>query len=437
MSEPTVAVIGAGPAGLGAAYEVARTGRRVVVLERSDRIGGLARSFELWGRPVELGAHLLLRDDPQIDALWNAIIGDRYRRVTRDTRIAIAGHLLQYPYRSGDVARALGVRDMARCLAGLLRRPAADDDASLERWVTSRFGRPAYELLLSDYLVKLFGRPGSELDPGLAGSLLGFSRHPTPAAMVRRLLRGTNEPDVVRPLGGVGELLERLAVHIRAAGGEIRLGTGIDSIELAAGRVAAVHADGEVSPVGHLISTLPPRHLLRLLPGVPPPLVAQGDRLTLRSVVILYARISGPPPFPGQWLYVADLDIPVSRITNFSAWDAPGPDSILAFEIWCTPSEPAWSASPSDLLAHAGRALRRAGLTLAPALDLHVERVAGALPVLDRAHRGAMEAVQRWVDEISGLVTTGRFGRFVNSGTHESIALGMSAARAVLAGDAR
>src|SRR4051794_30406261 len=104
MDRLRVAVIGAGPAGLGAALALTGGGASVTVYEGAPEVGGLARSISLWGRPVELGAHLLLRTDPRIDRLWDELIGDDFDAAPRSTRILSHGRWLHYPYRPADVA---------------------------------------------------------------------------------------------------------------------------------------------------------------------------------------------------------------------------------------------------------------------------------------------------------------------------------------------
>src|SRR4051794_41644683 len=114
----SVAVLGAGPAGLGAALALSRAGVDVHVFERADLVGGLCRSIDLWGEPVELGAHLLVRDDPTIDRLWTELIGDAHDRVPRRTSVLLGGRRYGYPFRPLDVARRIGPRRLGTLVAG-------------------------------------------------------------------------------------------------------------------------------------------------------------------------------------------------------------------------------------------------------------------------------------------------------------------------------
>ncbi|MFL5817823.1 MAG: protoporphyrinogen/coproporphyrinogen oxidase [Conexibacter sp.] len=437
---PRIAVLGGGPAGLGAAYAAACAGLPVTLYERAPQVGGLARSFPLWGQTVELGAHLLLREDPRIDRLWSELIGDAYDRVPRQTRIVTDGRWLRYPYEPLDLVRGLGLGAVLRCAGGALLRRRSDAPGTLEGWIVERFGRPAFELLLADYAQKLFGRPARELDAELAGSLLGFRRRASLRATAGRALRGARELPLVRPHGGVSALAERLAEAVVARGGRIACEREVGRIEVCAQRVRGVAIDGRIEPVDGIVSTLPLPGLLERLPDVPPRLARRLGDLTARSVVIAYALLDGPPPFSGQWVYVADPCSPVSRITSFSGWtpagSAPPSQSILAFELWCDAGDATWEQPPDVLRAIAEQALGDLRLQHAPVLDLAVRRGRDVLPVLSPAARTAVAEAEAWLSGIDGLRTTGRHGSFANSGVHESLLLGVETGRALALGGA-
>ena len=228
------------------------------------------------------------------------------------------GHWLRYPYEPLQVVRALGPRASASVLFGFLRRPRTQDD-SLENWIVSRFGRPAFDLLVADYLRKQFGRQAGDLDADMASSLLGFRRHPSITRLARTAVRPTQEVPVVRPLGGVGRLCEAIADEIERLGGNVHCEAAVSGLDVSDGHVTTIAVDGRHSQVDHVISTAPLPALLDSL-SAPDALTRLLPRLSTRSVVIAYLLFPGPPPFPGQWVYIADPDSPVSRITNFAAW---------------------------------------------------------------------------------------------------------------------
>src|SRR5262245_35431880 len=115
-----VAVIGAGPAGLTAAYQLAKAGVDVEVFEASDTVGGLARSFELWGQTVDLGPHRFFSSDARVNRLWLEVVGRDYQMIDRLTRIYYRKRFFQYPLAAGNALWNLGPTEAAHCLLSYL-----------------------------------------------------------------------------------------------------------------------------------------------------------------------------------------------------------------------------------------------------------------------------------------------------------------------------
>jgi protoporphyrinogen oxidase len=150
---------------------------------------------------------------------------------------------------------------------------------------------------------------------------------------------------------------------------------------------------------------------------------------------LLFALRDGPSPFPGQWIYLADPVSPIGRVTNFSAWapaDRKPAKTILCFEFWCDPSQSIWKAGSKELSDLALSALGGSNVEARGFEATKIVRKANAFPVLQRGYQERLRPVNRWIEEIHGLQTAGRFGAFANSGVHESMLLGMEVADAVL-----
>ena len=158
-------VLGAGPAGLTAAYLLGRPGRRVVVLEADRQVGGLAKTVEIDGYRFDLGGHRFFTKCDEVEALWNEIMGDEFLLRPRMSRIYWNGKFLDYPLRGPDVIRKLGPVELTRCVASYLKAamPPKRREESLEDWVSNRFGRRLFELFFKSYTEKVWGVPTTEI----------------------------------------------------------------------------------------------------------------------------------------------------------------------------------------------------------------------------------------------------------------------------------
>jgi protoporphyrinogen oxidase len=159
-NEGRVAVIGAGPAGMSAAYELSKRGVGVDIYEAGPVVGGLSRTLSLWGQKVDLGPHRFFSSDARVNRIWLEVVGDDYEMVNRLTRIYYNERYFQYPLRPFDALGKLGLSEAIRCFASFINeqgKPMSGD--SFENWVVSRFGRRLFEIFFRTYSEKLWGLP--------------------------------------------------------------------------------------------------------------------------------------------------------------------------------------------------------------------------------------------------------------------------------------
>ena len=444
----SVGIIGAGPAGITAAYQLAKAGVKVHVLEAGDAIGGLSRTINLWDQKVDLGPHRFFSSDARVNKLWLEVIGDDYEMVNRLTRIYYKGRFFHYPLKPFDALMKLGVFEAACCLASYaterLRRQKLGN--CFQSWVTHRFGRRLFQIFFKTYSEKLWGIPCDQLDSDFAAqrikklSLFEAIR----AALFKKT--GTQHKTLVDqfayPQGGTGELYNRMADRVRTLGGTVDCSRPVESVLTQNGRVTGVRlTDGTDLSFDHVVSTMPLNLLVTRLKDVPAEVTTAANSLRFRSTILVFLSVEATDLFSDNWLYVHSEDLRAGRITNFRNWVPQlygnARNSILALEYWCNREDQLWSDDDESLIALASRELRATGLINGANISAgHVHRIARCYPVYNRGYKETLKPVQDYLTTVNGLTVIGRYGSFKYNNQDHSILMGMLAAENIAEGTA-
>jgi protoporphyrinogen oxidase len=435
-----VLVLGAGPAGLTAALHLAQRGRGVVVLEAEDLVGGLARTEERDGFRFDLGGHRFFTKHPEVQALWEGILGDELIVRPRLSRIRYGGRMFAYPLDAIDVVRNLGPFELSRALGSYLRaRTSTGETDTFEEWVTRRFGRRLYEMFFSTYTEKVWGVPGSELRAEWAAQRirgLSFGK------AMRAAFRGVGDDHMGSlrslvgefhyPRLGPGQMWDAMCDRVEALGGRVLTGTPVTALGVEDGRVVSVSTPDSEFAASDVISSLPLATIARMArPGVPAAVSAAAGGLRYRDFLTVALILDGPDPFPDTWIYVHEPGVRVARIQNFRAWSpamVPDPTaSCIGLEYFCFAGDELWRTDDAELVEFAARELDTLGLGGGVRAG-HVVRVPNAYPIYDETYASRVAVLRDWVDRVDGLQQIGRNGLHRYNNLDHSM---LTAARAV------
>lgn len=451
-----VVVLGAGLAGLAAAWELARAGVEVSVVEREDEVGGMAASWQKDGHWLDHGPHRFHTRDPELLAHVREVLGAELALRERRSRIRLRGRWFDYPLRAGNVLANLSPALLARALfdygrARLSERLRPTPDAHFEAWVVKRFGRTLYELFFGTYTAKAWRMPCDRISADWASQRIAQTS--LGDAIARTLLpardggpRGLVSRFHYPASGGIGALARGYAQGIRAAGGRIQLCESLATVDVERGRAVRVHtvgADGtRTLACDALVNTIPWTVLLERLrfaegPGLDAAAREAVAGLATIGIVFVYLEVERERVMPDHWVYLPEADLTVHRISefkNFCDGASPPGRTALCCEITCRPGDERWNLDLESAAQIARADLVRVGL-LAPgegrALDLR--RLAQAYPVYDLDYRERVQALRRATRAVENLVSTGRQGLFRYNNMDHSIAMGRKAARGLLA----
>ncbi|TNC71397.1 NAD(P)/FAD-dependent oxidoreductase [Rubellimicrobium roseum] len=428
----TALVIGAGPAGLTAAYEMQKLGLKLrpLVVEASSMVGGISRTEAHQGNRFDIGGHRFFTKVPEVETMWDEVLGDDFITVPRMSRIYYRGRYFSYPLKLLDALSNIGVYESFRILASYLKWQVFPHKAeeTFEQWVMNRFGGRLYMHFFRTYTQKVWGIPPSRIQADWAAQRI---RNLSLSKAVWNAIAGANDTASLieqfrYPRLGPGMMWERTRDLVVERGGEVRLGAEVVRMNLDGDRVdsADVRQWGDDGKPGdeeriypqEVVSTMALRDLIEAFDPPPPPEVREAAaRLRYRDFMIVTLHLDHPDPFPDNWIYIHSPEVKVGRIQNFRAWSpemVASPDtSSIGMEYFVNEGDEMWSMPDDRLRDLAAAELEKLGLAKAGTVIGHaVIRQRKAYPVYDEHYREALDIIQGWLGGLSNFQTVGRNG---------------------------
>ncbi len=438
--EKRIAVIGAGPAGLTAAYCLSKKGIKVDVYEASAEVGGMCKTIELWGQHVDLGPHRFFSQDKRINELWLEVVGKEYKLVNRLTRIYYKGKFFQYPLKATDALRKLGAVEVLRSMQSYFstRVSPPHNDNSFEYWVTSRFGKRLFDIFFKSYSEKLWGIPCSDLDADFAAQRI--KKFSLSEAVKHAFTRKKNKHNTLvskfaYPIKGTGMVYHKMEQAILKNGSNIFLNTPVQSVaQNEQGEVNGVFTtDGKFYQYDEVISSMPLTLMVKQLTTAPVDVKEAASKLTFRNTILVYLHIEGSHLFPDNWLYVQEPSVQMGRITNFRNWvpDLYGDsnNTILVLEYWCYNDDDIWTAPDEKITALATKEIKKTGLLQDhKVLDSFIYKIPRCYPVYHKGYKDALAPIVDYLKTVDNLTCIGRYGAFKYNNQDHSILMGILAA---------
>lgn len=450
---PRVAVIGAGPAGLTAAYTLIKEGIPVTVLEADPLYaGGISRTVEYKGFRFDIGGHRFFSKSKEIEDLWTELLPEDMLERPRLSRILYRGQLYSYPLKAGEALWKLGFVEAFLCGLSYLRariRPIPDAQ-NLEDWVSNQFGQRLFRTFFKTYTEKVWGVSCKDISADWAAQRIkGLSL----ASAIRNSLVGdgggrgqikTLIQAFRYPRYGPGMMWAAAAAKVEELGGEVWMGQ----------RVSACHWDegtrqwtltsepgAKTLTVDHVISSAPMAELVRsITPAFSEESLRAAASLKYREFLTVALIARGRSDIPDNWIYIHDPDIRAGRVQNFRSWSPyMVPDdshSCYGLEYFCFEGDEIWTMPDQDLIALARRELGRTGLARPETVvDGCVVRQPKAYPFYDRDYAAHVLTIR---DEIERrypqLHLVGRNGMHRYNNQDHAMMTGILAARNIAAG---
>ena len=491
-SKRTAIIIGAGPAGLTAAYELLKTTDiKPVILEGSEFIGGISRTAVHNGNRMDLGGHRFFSKNQEINELWQELMplqsrpsyDDKVLGIEKDlpdagpdpelddrvmllrnriSRIFFLRKFFDYPvslkfdtFKNMGFARTMksGFGYIGSCLHKL-------PEDSLENFYINRFGRPLYEMFFEYYTENLWGRHPSEISADWgAQRVKGLSLSKAVWNVLSKPFRSKDKVETslieqyYYPKKRPGQLWETLADDIKKMGGEIIMNTEVRDIEVRDGNVVSVtSADGRRFEADMFMSTMPIKDLVAGMGDTPPAdvrRVAEGlpyrdyitvgllvDKLKLQNKTKIKTLTGN---VPDCWIYVQEREVKLGRLQLFNNWSPymvadPEHTMWLGLEYFCNEGDEMWEMSDDDFIKFAIDEL--ASIDVIDREDVRDAtriKVKKAYPAYFDTY-SEFDTVKDYLSTIGNLWCLGRNGQHRYNNMDHSMLTAIEAVRAVAAG---
>jgi protoporphyrinogen oxidase len=448
-----VVIIGAGPAGLTAAYQLCKEGVESVVLEKDDVVGGISRTVNYKGYLFDIGGHRFFTKVKAVDEMWREVLGEeKFLRRSRLSRIYYNKKFFYYPLKATNALLGLGILNSFLMLGSYVKAQVfpIKDEKSFEDWICNRFGRRLYNTFFKTYTEKVWGIPCNEISADWAAQRIkGLSL----IATIKNALlsaQTTDNGEIIKtlidafdyPEKGPGQMWEMVAANIQTRGSSLKMRADVEKILWEKGKVTALQTgDGKTSEIidgTDFISSMPMQELVKKMkPEAPAEVREAADKLGYRDFLTVSLIVNQSNLFQDNWIYIHDSAVKVGRIQNFKNWSpqmVPDPNkTCLGLEYFCFEGDGLWTMKDEDLIALATKELGVLGLIDPKDVeDGAVVRMPKAYPVYDSVYIDAVNTIREFVESLGNLHLVGRNGMHKYNNQDHSMLTAMLAVKNIL-----
>jgi protoporphyrinogen oxidase len=446
----TVAIIGGGPAGLTAAYELQKhsDSHHPVVFEESDQVGGISRTVVYKGYRYDIGGHRFFTKVKPVQQLWKEVLPNDFLKRPRLSRIYYRSKYFAYPLKPLNALMNMGAYESVRILLSYAKwqvRPSKEEH-TFDQWVTNRFGGRLFWHFFKSYTEKVWGLPCNEIRADWAAQRI---KNLSLRKAVWNAISGSNDTHSLieefdYPRLGPGMMWEAFRDRVLEKGGEVRMKQRVRKIHRDDRAIRAVEIENaedgssEIFKADQFISSMPITALIEnMVPPAPEHVQKAAAKLKYRDFLIVTLILKKKDLFPDNWIYIHSPEVNVGRIQNFRSWSPEMlPDdqhSSIGMEYFCNQGDELWEKDNAELVKLAEQELRKLNLVGdAPVIDGTVIRQPKAYPVYDHEYQEALEVIRNWLDNFPNLQLVGRNGMHRYNNQDHSMLTAMLAVKNIL-----
>lgn len=446
-----VVIIGAGPAGLTAAYQLYKKGIKSIVLEKDKVVGGISRTVNYKGYLFDIGGHRFFTKVKAVDQMWREVLGEeKFLKRPRLSRIYYNKKFFNYPLKATNALFGLGIFNSFLTLCSYIKAQIfpIKSEKSFEDWIRNRFGKRLYTTFFKTYTEKVWGIPCSEISADWAAQRIkGLSLI---ATIKNSLLSSYKSNNTIKtlidkfdyPEKGPGQMWEMVAENIQTRGSELKMNANVNKIFWEKGKIKALEISNgesyEIIEGTDFISSMPMQELVRKMEPKPAAEIIQAaNKLSYRDFLTVSLIINKANLFKDNWIYIHDPNVKVGRIQNFKNWSpkmVPDPHkTCLGLEYFCFEGDGLWTMADEDLIKLATKELSILGLVDPKDVeDGAVVRMPKAYPIYDSVYEDAVNTIREFFDKLSNIHLVGRNGMHKYNNQDHSMLTAMLAVENIL-----
>lgn len=437
-----VVILGAGPCGMTAAWELVNCGYDVTLIEKDERVGGLCRTNERSGYRFDLGGHRFITKSERLKKMVVDLLGEELLVAQRKSAILLRGKEYEYPLTVKNLFINLEFFLFAKAIIDYLKKTIKKDsaaDISFEGWITNRYGKTLYDLFFGPYTEKLWGISPSEISSDWAVQrIAGLNLRD----VIKNLLKVKKETErtftrrFYYPKKGIGQMFDCIAGRVESGGGKIMTSSMPVSIGVRGDKVVSVtvNSGGErkIIPCDHLISTIPLDELTSFFSTTE----SEESALSFRSLRFMNILVDGDEISPNTWMYVSEAKYFMTRIQEpkkRSPHSAPDGKSSVMLEIPCNVGDEIYTMSDDELFRRSISELKELGIDLTGKTSEYFSAYADhAYPVYSIDYMARIRNHLKIIEKYNNLITCGRQGLFRYIFMDTAMVMGLSAADCIM-----
>ena len=425
-------ILGAGPAGMGAAWELYKKGaKHITVIDHNDQVGGLARTMKFKGYFFDVGPHRFLTKYAEVEALWKELLGDDLLSRPRLTRIYYRNRFFVYPLKLTDALWNLGLWQSMLVGMSFLKaqvRWYGKDPKNFAEWTEKTFGNRMSQAFFRDYFTKVWGIGAHEVGIEWAGQRIKrISIRDFFGKKLKEFVWQQKSENIGNkfyyPRYGAGQFYTTMQKKLAAAGVTFQLGRTVLAIRHEGSRLTSVETEGqggkaETFSGDIFISSIPANFLISALaPAVSNDVRALTSAMRFRAHIAVNMIVNRKDLFADSWLYIQSVDFRIARIGNYGAFSPDmlgNPDtSAIGVEFFCFAGDTFWEKSDEDIIALAVDELVKLGfISRQEYASAFVVRHEDAYPTYYLGYREAFARVRQCLEAFENLRLIGRAGMY-------------------------